>query len=90
MTHYKRGLEGNVSSGRGRLGPDGRSTGMAAKKMKRIEKLDWPYWISHRGGPFLIHNVVDCDPLARGCNNSFENLIEQGFFPCPKCKGGSS
>ena len=86
MTHSKRGLEGNVSSGRGGLSPGERSTAMPKTK----ERTDWPYWISHRGGPFLIHNVADCDPGAMGCNNSFENLIEQGFFPCPKCKGGSS
>lgn len=85
--HYKRGIQGNVSSGQGALGPGERSTRMPKKK---AEKRDWPYWISHRGGPFLIHNIEGCDSLARGCNNSFENLIEQGFFPCPKCKGGAS
>lgn len=42
-------------------------------------------WISHRGGPFLIHKEKECDSKAMGCHNSDENLIEQGFFPCPKC-----
>lgn len=89
MAHYKRGLQGNVGSG---VGSVGARKGSAAVPKKKAEKKDWPLWITHRGGPFLIHTVADCDPAgAMGCNNSQENLIEQGFFPCPKCnKGGAS
>ena len=49
------------------------------------EPRPWEYWISHRMGPFLIHNAEDCDPKAMGCHNSYDNLIEQGFMSCPKC-----
>lgn len=91
MTHYKRGLSGEVGSGTsGGVGvrKEGRSSAVPKKK---AEKKGWRYWISHRGGPFLIHANAECDPGAMGCNNSHENLIEQGFAPCPKkCKGAAS
>ncbi len=93
MTNYKRGpeqgLSGNVSSGVS--GSVGARKGSSAVPKKKAEKKDWPRWISHRGGPFLIHNNAACDPGAMGCNNSVENLIEQGFAPCPrKCEGATS
>lgn len=77
MPAQKRGLEGSVGAGKTTKGnPTADGAG------------DWKFWVSHRGGPFLIHNVEDCDPAAGGCKNSYANLIEQGFAPCPKCRGG--
>lgn len=47
------------------------------------------YWLSHRGGPFLIHGVgKGCEPQTNdneGYLDDLDTAIEQGFFPCPKC-----
>ncbi len=47
------------------------------------------FWVSHRGGPFLIHdNSKDCEQLPNdnvGYSDNSDALIEQGFAPCPKC-----
>ncbi len=91
MPHYKRGLSGEVGSGTGGLSAGPQAGRSSAVPKRKAEKKDWPRWISHRGGPFLIHNNAACDPGAMGCNNSYENLIGQGFAPCPKkCEGATN
>ena len=46
------------------------------------------FWVSHRGGPFLVHKVGECKPETvdnAGYLDDYDNAIEQGFAPCPKC-----
>ena len=46
------------------------------------------FWMSYRGGPFLIHKVGKCEPQANdnaSYLDDFDTAIDQGFAPCPKC-----
>ena len=79
MTKHTRGLKGAVSmtGGAGAKTPTGRDNTKEAK-----------FWVSHRGGPFLIHKVGKCSPETidnAGYLDDYDNAIEQGFAPCPKC-----
>ncbi len=43
-------------------------------------------------GPFRSHEVGSCEPVENenvGYGDDYDNLIEQGFAPCPKCIGGA-
>ena len=55
----------------------------------RDNKMEVTFWLSHRGGPFLIHaNGKGCEPQAidnAGYLDDFDTAIDQGFAPCPKC-----
>ncbi|KKN69255.1 hypothetical protein LCGC14_0442500 [marine sediment metagenome] len=72
MTKQSRGLGGSSSS-------------ETTTEHRKGSKMRGKFLISHRGGPFLMHIVDGCDPGAERCNNGFDNLIDQGFVPCPKC-----
>lgn len=74
MSAQKRSLAG-ISS----------SEATAKGETDNSKKIRGQFLVSHRQGPFLIHVTGDCDPKAKGCNNSFDNLVDQGFIPCPKC-----
>ena len=46
------------------------------------------FWMSYRGGPFLIHKVGKCEPQTNdnaSYLDNYDTAIEQGFAPCPKC-----
>ena len=88
MTHHTRGVSGSMSA-------TGSASPGRGREAERIDQPDlpsytreprpWEFWISHRQGPFMIHSKEGCDPKAMGCHNAYDNLIEQGFMPCPKC-----
>ena len=84
MTHHTRGLSGKAGAP---VGSSEAGDGATSAAAPRSPKFTPSFWVSRRGGPFLIHTVAECDPKARGCKNSLENLIEQGFMHCPKCMG---
>lgn len=86
MAHEKRGLSGNQAAAKGGAGP---ASGRGLDNRKHAT-----FWVSHRHGPFLIHdNTGSCEQLRIdnvGYLNSYEAAIEQGFAPCPKCKPGGA
>ena len=90
MTRHRRRLEGNAGMPTGSSGDggSGREPEMipATSESAGYTRLPKPrkHWISHRMGPFMVHSTEDCDPKAKGCFNSYDNLIGQGFMPCPK------
>ena len=78
MAKQERSVSGNM---RVKIGRTGR--GEARDNTKEAK-----FWVSHRGGPFLIHKVGDCKPETidnAGYLDDYDNAIEQGFAPCPKC-----
>ena len=90
MTHQKRGLSGNQAAATGGVGvTGGRGVGKGRDNTKYAK-----FWVSHRQGPFLIHLVAgDCEVGAKdsaGYGDDYDNLIEQGFAPCPKCSPGGA
>ncbi len=86
MAHQKRGLSGNQAAAKGGLG--------AGAGVGRDNRKHAVFWVSHRHGPFLIHdNKGPCEQLPNdnvGYLDSYEVAIEQGFAPCPKCKPGGA
>ena len=82
MAKYEVGLEGTMSPRPIRGGADVEPGGKDNTK-------EAPYWVSHRGGPFLIHdNAGDCKPVSNdnaGYVDDLDVVIEQGFMSCPKC-----
>ena len=63
-------------------------TNVATSSQARDNTTEAAFWVSHRGGPFLIHHVGACEPLANdnaGYLDNYDTAIEQGFAPCPKC-----
>ncbi len=83
MAEHRRGLQGNVSSGRASKGEPG-----AGADNRTTAK----FWVSHRMGPFMFHdNTGDCEQLPQdnvGYLNDAAVAIEQGFMPCPHCLRG--
>ena len=85
MAKYKRGLSGSQEAATG--GTDGEAVGGKG----RDNTTEAAFWVSHRGGPFLIHdNQAEdkCEPLPidnAGYLDDYDAAIEQGFAPCPKC-----
>ena len=86
MVHQKRGLSGNQAAAVGSIG--------GAAGAGRDNRKHAAFWVSHRHGPFLIHdNKGDCEPQANdnhGFLDSYEAAIDQGFAPCPKCNPGGA
>ncbi len=90
MAHEKRGLSGNQAAAKGGAtvgGAEGRGVGRDNTKYAK-------FWASHRQGPFLIHLVSgNCEPGLKdsaGYGDDYDNLIEQGFAPCPRCSPGGA
>ncbi len=81
MVKHERSAAGNAAAKGG-----ARSSGEA-----RDNTTEATYWVSHRGGPFLIHKIGDgdgCEPQTNdnaGYLDDLDTAIEQGFAPCPKC-----
>ena len=79
MANHKRGVAGRVAIG----------SGAASNGEARDNTTEATYWVSHRGGPFLIHKVgAGCEPQTNdnaGYLDDLDTAIEQGFAPCPKC-----
>ncbi len=86
MTHQKRGLSGNQAAATGSIG--------GAAGAGRDNRKHAAFWVSHRHGPFLIHdNKGACEQLlidSVGYLDSYEVAIDQGFAPCPKCSPGGA
>ena len=87
MAGFKRGVSGNQAAATGGVGAGG--AGRERDNTKHAK-----FWVSHRHGPFLIHdNAGDCEVGAKdsaGYSDDYDNLIEQGFAPCPKCNPGGA
>ncbi len=69
-------------------GRAGAVTGGDSRAGARDNTKEAAFWVSHRGGPFLIHKVGACEPETidnAGYLDDYDNAIEQGFAPCPKC-----
>ena len=84
MVKHTRGLSGSSSA----TGVSGTSRGDAIAGGARDNTKEAAYWVSHRGGPFLIHKVGKCEPQPNdnaGYLDQYDVAIEQGFAPCPKC-----
>ena len=83
MADKKRGLSGHQAAAE--VG-----TGTAAGRDNAKEAR---HWVSHRGGPFLVHdNEGACEPQPNdnaGYLDDYGVAIEQGFAPCPKCGGAA-
>lgn len=103
MAHKKRGLEGNQAAAKGGAGTTGDYRPTWIEPMKgdsmpagagRDNRKHAKFWVSHRMGPFLVHdNQGDCQPERIdnvGYLDSYENAIAQGFAPCPKCSPGGA
>ena len=90
MAHSKRGLSGNQAAAKGGTS----TTGGGGKGAGRDNRKHAKFWLSHRHGPFLIHdNQGECEQLLIdnvGYLDSYEAAIEQGFGPCPKCSPGGA
>jgi hypothetical protein len=86
MAHYKRGLSGNQAAAKG--GTE------ALSGAGRDNRKHAAFWVSHRHGPFLIHdNKGSCEQQPNdnvGYLDNYEAAIEQGFAPCPKCSSGGA
>ncbi len=83
MAHAKREIGGSQATAVGNSG--GVPPGVGGDNAKSAK-----FWVSHRQGPFLIHEVDGCEPEGNvGFGDDYDNLIEQGFAPCPKCIGGT-
>ena len=83
MVKHKRGLSGAQVSAAGGVG-GGEGSG-------RDNTEHAVFWVSHRQGPFLVHEVGGCKPEGNvGFGDNYDNLIEQGFAPCPQCIGGAA
>ena len=82
MAEHKRGLKGAVSM---TGGADGGSPPGGA----RDNRKEAAYWVSHRQGPFMVHdNKADCEqrPTDKvGYLDNLEAAVEKGFQPCRTC-----
>ena len=86
MVQHKRGLSGSQDTPRG--GTAHTSPGIGEAGTARDNTAEAKFWCSHRGGPFLIHKVGECEPETidnAGYLDDYDVAIEQGFAPCPKC-----
>ena len=82
MAEHKRGVAGSQAASKGAAGGGGAGEGSDNATTAK-------FWVSHRMGPFLVHEVGGCDPEGNvAFGDDYDNLIEQGFAPCPKCIGG--
>ncbi len=73
-------------------GRAGAVTGGDSRAGARDNTKEAKFWVSHRGGPFLVHKVGDCEPQPNdnaGYLDIFDTAIDQGFAPCPKCMNKS-
>lgn len=82
MADQQREVSGSAAAATGGVGE-------ANAGVARDNRAEAKYWLSHRGGPFLIHdNVGECQPQPNdkaGFLDDYDTAIEQGFAPCPKC-----
>ena len=82
--------------------PEAHRRGTSGVGVGRDNTKEAKFWMSYRGGPYLIHKVGgECptessptfDPgviptSVAGYSDDFDNVIDQGFKPCPECMGG--
>lgn len=70
-------------------GRAGAVTGGGSTANARDNAKEATYWVSHRGGPFLVHkNGEGCESQTMdnvGYLDVLDTAIDQGFMPCPKC-----
>lgn len=87
MTHHERNVAGSQARAKGGLSKGEERVNQPGLPSYTRLPRPFSFWISHRQGPFMIHRTEDCDtgPKVMGCYNTHDNLIEQGFMPCPKC-----
>lgn len=83
MTEHVRSVSGEAKAATGGVG------GAEGTANARDNSKEATYWVSHRMGPFLIHdNTKDCEPQPNdnvGYLDNKDSAIDQGFMPCPKC-----
>ena len=82
MAKHKRGVSGEAAAATGGVGDE--TSGGARDNSKEAA-----YWVSHRQGPFMVHdNKADCEQRQTdkvGYLDNLEAAVEQGFQPCRTC-----
>lgn len=90
--HHERGLSGEVGVGITTSGaPSEAGPGTSTAEPTPSVEVH-RYWLEHRLGPFLYHEVNGpCEVPAKpnvGFLSDVARIEEQGFIPCPKCIEG--